>query len=137
MHILLGVTGGIAAYKAAEIARQFGKRGDEVRVLLLHPDGLAEGNREVQTGSVDRLVANYPLIDLRFSEERLPWRGTIVDPSMDYETGEAIFLVEEEDIPLSLRKAAVTENSSFVAGLGRYFDLIWEYESVDRSTVDG
>jgi hypothetical protein len=29
-----------------------------------------------------------------------------------------------------MRQAAITENGSFVAGLKRYFDLIWEYESV-------
>jgi phosphopantothenoylcysteine decarboxylase/phosphopantothenate--cysteine ligase len=32
--ILLGVTGGIAAYKAAELARRFMKEGGEVRVIL-------------------------------------------------------------------------------------------------------
>ena len=32
--ILLGVTGGIAAYKAAELARRFQKEGGEVRVIL-------------------------------------------------------------------------------------------------------
>ncbi|MEZ4461768.1 MAG: bifunctional phosphopantothenoylcysteine decarboxylase/phosphopantothenate--cysteine ligase CoaBC [bacterium] len=34
MRILLGVTGGIAAYKSAEIVRAFIKRGDEVRVMM-------------------------------------------------------------------------------------------------------
>ena len=34
MRILLGVTGGIAAYKSAEIVRAFIKRGDEVRVVM-------------------------------------------------------------------------------------------------------
>ena len=33
-NILLGVTGGIAAYKAAEIARLFVKRGVSVRVIM-------------------------------------------------------------------------------------------------------
>lgn len=32
--ILLGVSGGIAAYKACELARAFKKRGDEVRVVM-------------------------------------------------------------------------------------------------------
>lgn len=57
-------------------------------------------------------------------------RGTIADPSMDYDTGKAIFLVEEKDVPLHMRQAAVTDNGSFVAGLDRYFTLTWEYESV-------
>jgi hypothetical protein len=33
-------------------------------------------------------------------------------------------------MPNAIRQAALTENGSFVAGLKRYFDLIWEYESV-------
>lgn len=33
-HIVLGVTGSIAAYKAAELVRLFVKRGDEVRVVM-------------------------------------------------------------------------------------------------------
>jgi len=100
-----------------------------IRVLLLDPDHLSAENRGVQAEVIETLQADYPDIELRFSEKSLPWRGTIVDPSMDYETGEAIMLVEEKDIPLSMRQAAVTENGSFVAGLGRYFELIWEYDS--------
>ena len=33
-HILLGVTGSIAAYKAAELLRLFVRNGDEVRVVM-------------------------------------------------------------------------------------------------------
>ncbi|MDD5267407.1 MAG: bifunctional phosphopantothenoylcysteine decarboxylase/phosphopantothenate--cysteine ligase CoaBC, partial [Methylococcales bacterium] len=33
-HILLGVTGGIAAYKSAELVRLFRKQGSEVRVVM-------------------------------------------------------------------------------------------------------
>jgi hypothetical protein len=29
-----------------------------------------------------------------------------------------------------MRQAAITDNGSFVAGMKRYFELIWEYESV-------
>ena len=104
-------------------------RDVEIRVLLLEPSHLSESNREVQRDRIEMLRTDFPNVDLRFSNERLPWRGTIADPSMDYESGKAIVLVEEEDIPLSMRQAAVTENGSFVAGLGRYFDLIWEYDS--------
>ncbi|MGM0557828.1 MAG: flavoprotein, partial [Myxococcota bacterium] len=34
MKILLGVSGGIAAYKAANLVRAFVKRGDEVRAVM-------------------------------------------------------------------------------------------------------
>lgn len=33
-RILLGVTGGIAAYKSAELVRQLKKAGHEVRVVM-------------------------------------------------------------------------------------------------------
>ncbi|CAN0247475.1 unnamed protein product, partial [Discosporangium mesarthrocarpum] len=33
-HILLGITGGIAAYKSAELARLFMRAGAEVRVVM-------------------------------------------------------------------------------------------------------
>jgi len=104
-------------------------RGIDVDALFLHPDLLSDENRPVQGRTVERLRTDYPDVDLRFSEEKLPWRGTIADPSMDYETGRAIFLVEETDVPLHMRQAAITENGSFVAGLHRYFELVWEYES--------
>jgi sugar-specific transcriptional regulator TrmB len=105
-------------------------RGIDVDVLLLHPDLLSDENRPIQRDRVDQLRADYPTVDLRFSEEKLPWRGTIADPSMDYESGRAIILVEEKDVPLHMRQAAITDNGSFVAGLKRYFDLVWRYESV-------
>jgi phosphopantothenoylcysteine decarboxylase / phosphopantothenate---cysteine ligase len=34
MNVLLGVSGGIAAYKACELVRAFKKRGDQVRVIM-------------------------------------------------------------------------------------------------------
>ena len=105
-------------------------RDIDVDVLFLHPDQLIEENRPIQAERVERMVDEYPSVDLRFSEEKLPWRGTIIDPSMDYETGNAILLVEEKEIPLHMRQAAITDNGSFVAGLKRYFDLVWEHESV-------
>ncbi|MCD2200472.1 TrmB family transcriptional regulator [Halobacterium sp. KA-4] len=107
-------------------------RGVTVRMLFLNPDHLDDENRRIQTGIVDTLRDEYPSVELRFSESPLPWRGTFVDPSMDYETGKAILLVEENDVPLSMRQAAVTENGSFVAGLSRYFDLVWKHEVLDR-----
>jgi len=104
-------------------------RDISVRVLLLHPRHLGEHNREIQREIVAQL-ATYDGVTFRFSNERLPLRGTIVDPSLDYETGKSIFLVEQPDVPLQMRQAALTENPSLVAGMKRYVDLIWEYDSV-------
>ncbi len=102
-----------------------------VDVLFLHPDRLEPENRPIQANVVDRLTDEFPDVGVRFSTGKLPWRGTLIDPDMEYETGEAIFLVEEPDVPNHMRQAALTENGSFVAGLKRYFDLVWEYESTD------
>jgi sugar-specific transcriptional regulator TrmB len=109
------------------------ERGIEIRVLMLDPEHLSAENREIQADVYDQLREDYPAVDVRFSNEKLPLRGTVADPSMEYESGTAIMLVEEKDIPLSMRQAAVTENGSFVAGLKRLFDLIWEYDSAAAS----
>lgn len=51
---------------------------------------------------------------------------------MAYDDGEAIFLVEEPEVPNHMRQAALTENGSFVAGFKRYFELVWEHESQEH-----
>jgi sugar-specific transcriptional regulator TrmB len=107
------------------------ERDIDISVLFLNPELLPEAKVEEQTAIVERIRTAYPGIEFRFSEEVLPWRGTFVDPSMEYDSGEAIFLVEETDVPDYKRQAAITENGSFVAGMKRYFDLIWAHESFD------
>ncbi|WP_435065111.1 TrmB family transcriptional regulator [Halobaculum sp. EA56] len=112
-------------------------RDCRLRVLFLDPTLLAERNRPVQRESVERLREEYPDAEFRFSATRLPWRGTLADPSMDYDSGEAVLLVEEEDVPLHKRQAAVTENHSFVAGLGRYFELTWDHDTLAEDPYAG
>ena len=107
------------------------ERGCEIRVLFLDPELLEESNQAHQQRMRQHLNSSYPAIEYRFSAKRLPWRGTVVDPSLSYDSGAAVLLVEEEDIPLHNRQAAITDNASFVAGLERYFDLIWQYDTVD------
>ncbi|SEO60495.1 Sugar-specific transcriptional regulator TrmB [Halorientalis persicus] len=111
-------------------------RGIDVDALFLHPDLLEAENRPIQAEIVEKIRSEYPSVDLRFSSEKLPWRGTVADPSMDYETGRAIILVEETDVPLHMRQAALTDNGSFVAGLQRYFELVWEHESEPPPVLD-
>ena len=101
-----------------------------VDALFLHPELLPAEKAAQQADIVEYIRGSYPELGMRFSTGRLPWRGTLIDPSLDYDSGEAIFLVEEPTVPNHMRQAAITENGSFVAGLKRYFDLIWEYESV-------
>lgn len=104
-------------------------RGIDVRILFLHPRHLTPENREIQRSIVGRIGDEYPDVECRFSEKPLPLRCTVADPSMDYESGRALFLVEEKDVPPVLQQSAITENGSLVAGMERYVDLIWQYES--------
>lgn len=110
------------------------ERGVDVSVLFLHPENFSAEKAAVQAEMVERLETELPEVGVRFSTEKLPWRGTLVDPSMDYDSGEAILLVEEPHVPNHMRQAAMTENGSFVAGMKRYFDLVWEHESVPEQT---
>lgn len=55
MRVLLGVTGGIAAYKAAEIVRQFAKRGDEVRVVM------TDGAKQFITPLTLQVLSGHPV----------------------------------------------------------------------------
>jgi len=107
-------------------------RGVDVAVLMLHPDHLPDEKAEVQAEVVGYLREAYPAVDVRFSTAKLPMRGTLIDPSLDYDSGRAILLVEEPDVPNHMRQAAITGNGSFVAGLQRYFELVWEHESVEE-----
>ncbi len=104
------------------------QKGVRVKVLLLGGELLSEATKGVQR-EILRLVEEELECEVRLSETILPLRGTIVDPSYEYKTGKAIFMVEDPVTPLYLRDAAVTENPSLVAGMKKYFDLIWEYES--------
>ncbi|RRJ29862.1 TrmB family transcriptional regulator [Halocatena pleomorpha] len=105
------------------------ERGLDVRILLLSPDRLAPPARAQQADTVAHITDAYPSVGIRYSDRPLPWRGTIADPSMEYNSGTAILLVQEDEVPNHMRQAAITENGSFVAGVSRYFELVWTHES--------
>lgn len=105
-------------------------RGVTVDVLLLHPDSLSPDNRQRQAEIRELLANEFPSVTVRVSDRMLPWRGTFVDPSLSYESGQGLLMVEQEEVPNHHRQAAVTENPSFVAGMWQYFDLLWRHESV-------
>jgi sugar-specific transcriptional regulator TrmB len=111
------------------------ERGVALRALFHDPTLLDGRERPIQQDRVRRLAAAHPTVEFRYSETVLPWRGTLVDPSMEYRSGEAIFLVEEPEIPNHMRQAALTENAAFVAGLARFFDLVWQFASSEPETV--
>lgn len=114
-------------------------RGVAVDVLLLHPDSLSAENRARQAEIRDSLAEAFPSVAVRVSDRVLPWRGTFADPSLSYESGQGLLMVEQEDVPNHHRQAAVTENPSFVAGMWQYFDLLWRHESApdDRGETGG
>jgi len=55
MRVLLGVSAGIAAYKSAEIVREFVKRGDEVRAVM------TDGAREFITPMTLQVLSENPV----------------------------------------------------------------------------
>jgi len=103
--------------------------GVSVNVLMLSPDHLSEANRKEQQSIRQRLADSFPSVSVRITDRVLPWRGTFIDPDLQYQTGQGLLLVEQEEVPNHLRQAAVTENPAFVAGLWQYFDLLWTHES--------
>jgi sugar-specific transcriptional regulator TrmB len=117
--------------KVEDELRRAIKRGARIRILFLDPRLLERRNVAIQREMIKHLRKNIKGVEVRFSKFILPLRGSIVDPSYEYLSGKAIFLVEERGVPLSLRDAALTENPSLVAGMKRYFDLIWKYESFE------
>jgi len=103
-------------------------RGVKIKILLLGRNMLDERGASVQREIVNAIQKELNA-EIRFSKTILPLRGAIVDPSYDYTSGKAIFVVEDPKTPLYLRDAAITENPSLVAGMKKYFELIWTYES--------
>lgn len=103
--------------------------GVSVNVLMLSPDHLTDANRDEQQAIRATLADSFPSVSVRITDRILPWRGTFIDPDLQYQKGQELLLVEQEDVPNHLRQAAVTENPAFVAGLWQYFDLLWTHES--------
>jgi len=127
VHVLTKSFGYIDAVRPA--MRDATERGVDVDVLLLAPEYLSTENERRQGEIRDRLAEEFPSVSVRLSDRVLPWRGTFADPSLEYESGQGLLMVEQEELPNHHRQAAVTENPSFVAGLWQYFDLLWRHES--------
>lgn len=103
--------------------------GVSINVLMLSPDHLTDANQDEQQAIRATLADSFPSVSVRITDRILPWRGTFIDPDLQYQTGQGLLLVEQEEVPNHLRQAAVTENPAFVAGLWQYFDLLWHHES--------
>jgi len=95
-----------------------------IDILMLSPEYLTAENRHHQEEIRSILTEQFPTVTVRIADRVLPWRGTLIDPDIQYETGQGLLLVEQEEVPNHLRQAAVTENPAFIAGLWQYFDLL-------------
>jgi len=113
----------------APAMRAAADQGVTVEILMLSQEHLTDENSRQQQEIQSFLAERFPSVTVRVTDRILPWRGTFADPDLQYQTGQGLLLVEQEEVPNHLRQAAVTENPAFVAGLWQYFDLLWNHES--------
>ena len=101
------------------------RRGIDIKLVMRDPETLSKPDKEKQQATRNTLRSLPGAVEIRFSGE-VEIRGCIVDPGKD---GKALFLVEEEGVPLFLREAAITAHPGVVKGLGSMFMLKWLHDS--------
>lgn len=101
------------------------ERGVDIHMLMRKPASLNSEDAIKQKETINELRNLLGDVKIRFSDE-VEIRGCIID----HETGgKALFLVEEEGVPLFLREAAVTAHPGVAKALGSMFDLKWRTDS--------
>lgn len=100
-------------------------RDINVKILLREPYTLSETDKIKQKENINKIHAISNSIETRFSNN-VEIRGCIADPNTK---GQALFLVEEEGVPLFLREAALTSHPGVVSALGSMFELKWKFDS--------
>jgi hypothetical protein len=58
--------------------------GVSVNVLMLSPDHLTDANRDEQQAIRATLADSFPSVSVRITDRILPWRGTFIDPDLQY-----------------------------------------------------
>jgi len=107
-------------------------RGVGVKILMKSPETLSTSDRSKQLRALERLKVHLDGgASVRFSRN-VEIRGCIIDPE---EAGRALFLVEEEGVPLFLREAAITHHPGVARALGTMLSLKWSYDSTPMSPV--
>jgi len=101
------------------------ERGVEVKILMRNPSSLNQKDSAKQREILAELRLLGEGLEIRFSDE-VEIRGCIIDPDTG---GKALFLVEEEGVPLFLREAAVTAHPGVAKALGSMFKLKWHHDS--------
>lgn len=77
---------------------------------------LSADNQPVLAEVAERRAQQYPSVHLWFIEEKVPWRSTLVDPSVDTTAVEQSSSLRNR-ISQHIRQAAITKNKSFVTAL--------------------
>jgi sugar-specific transcriptional regulator TrmB len=101
------------------------KRDINVKILMRDPDTLSKNDKIKQQENINKIRDISKSINIRFSQD-VEIRGCISDPT---KKGQALFLVEEEGVPLFLREAALTSHPGVVSALGSLFELKWRFDS--------
>jgi sugar-specific transcriptional regulator TrmB len=98
----------------------------EIKILMRKPSSLNKDDAEKQKQNLKKMQEFLgETIQIRYSDE-VEIRGCVIDPEVD---GRALFLVEEEGVPLFLREAALTTHSGVARALGSMFKLKWRFDS--------
>lgn len=102
------------------------ERGVDVRMLMRKPGSLNSDDASKQKETLAELKELLgDGFKVHFSDE-VEIRGCIID----YDTGgKALFVVEEEGVPLFLREAALTAHPGVAKALGSMLDLKWRSDS--------
>jgi sugar-specific transcriptional regulator TrmB len=106
-------------------------RNVQVKILMREPSTLSLNDKQKQEEAIEIIQSISNLIEIRFSKQ-VEIRGCIADPSVK---GQALFLVEEEGVPLFLREAALTSHPGVVSALDSMFNLKWKFDSKPLKTI--
>ncbi len=101
------------------------ERGVDVRLMMRKPSTLNHTDQAKQKETLADLKPILGVEKVRFSDT-VEIRGCIIDHEKD---GKALFLVEEEGVPLFLREAALTTHPGVAKALGSMFELKWRSDS--------
>jgi len=101
----------------------------KIKVLFLNEKYISEKDLISQKAMMN--ILKEIGAEIRISRSKLPIRYTLIDPDPEYNTGEILFLVEEVNVPVFMRYCVLSTNHSLTYGFKQYFDLMWNFSSVD------
>lgn len=102
------------------------EKGVKIKILMRKPESLSDEDASKQEQNLESLI-NLLRDNFHYKfSNTVEIRGCIIDPDSN---GRALFLVEEEGVPLFLREAALTAHPGVAKALGSMFDLKWRFDS--------